>query len=124
MGIITPITQAQVQPVVTGPWTPIVRGAKVESGGLQANEARSEGAGTTARVRGAFKIKAAETLEIGETLFTTPIHPVADIEFERVTSAGKLLRVKIAAATGICTSTEKILAGEIVFFDDFTYNIT
>lgn len=111
---------------VCSAYTPVVRGAKVESGGLQANEVRTENAGGTGRIKGDFRIKAAEELIAGETLFTVPVgfRPPADIEFERVTSAGGLHRLKIAAATGICTDTSNILATQIVFFDGFTYNIT
>lgn len=118
MGIISAVTVSA--------YSPVVRGAKVESGGLQANEVRSENGGATGRIRGSFRIKAAEELVAGETLFTIPVgfRPPADIEFERVTSAGGLHRLKIAAATGICTDTSPILATQIVFFDGFTYNIT
>lgn len=108
-----------------GAWTPLTLNAgKSESGGLQEPAARLEGAGATARLRG--DIKAALEIPAGTTIFTVPVgfRPAADIEFERVTSAGGLHRLKIAAATGICTDTSPILAAQIVFFDSFTYNVT
>lgn len=120
------LAKAVQEKITPGAWKALELGAKMETGGLQVPGARTEDGATMARLRGSVKVKAAEELKAGETLFTVPVgwRPAADIEFERVTSAGGLHRCKIASATGICTDTSAILAGQIVFFDGFTYNMT
>lgn len=106
-----------------GAWVPhALNAAKVESAGLQVPGARAELFGNVGRFRGALKIK--EATLANETLLTVEgPRPPATIEFERVTSAGKLLRCKITAA-GVLSTTEALVAGEVLFFDSFTYNLT
>lgn len=106
-----------------GAWVPhTLNAAKVETAGLQVPSARAEIFANVGRFRGALKIK--EATLANETLLTVEgPRPPATIEFERVTSAGKLLRCKLTAA-GVLSTTEPLVAGEVIFLDGYTYNLT
>ena len=106
----------------TGPWTPLVLAAKLEAGAGQRPAWRREG--DRVFLRGAVKVKAEETLETADPMFTLPAgaRPPATC----VGLAPTVAVVLEIPASGVVTAKQAAGTGEgaEVPLDGISFNLT
>lgn len=95
-------------------------GAKVEKNAAKLEGIRTESNQAVARLRGALKVKAGETLAAGETLCTLPYHPEHAQQIDCVQGA-QVPNKLLIATDGKVTLSANVLEGVEVFFDSTTF---
>jgi hypothetical protein len=122
------VTQAKIAAplevlIIASGWIAVELGPKIETGGLQVPGVRREG--SNARLRGSVKVKAAEELKAGETLFTIKNiageRPIAAIEISTNSSAGAACKLLISAE-GVATVSIALVAAVSMALDSLTFN--
>lgn len=108
-------------------WVNAELGAKVEAQLGRPPATRKEGAGTRLFLRGIARIKAAQELVGGETLFTIPAGSLPPGSFDRQlsTQAGATpVNLKVNHNNGVVTADVTLPAGEAVELDGLSYELT
>lgn len=127
----------QIQRIVNEgeePWVELSYGPKMESyaEGFQTPGSRVEESGAALRLRGIIKVKAGETLKLGETIFTLPegSRPPGKVDLfcygETGAATAGLIQI---ATTGVVTvvawlSGTEAGAGKVLILDGLTFNLT
>lgn len=115
----------QLQVELVGPWAELALSAKLEAvTGDQTIRVRRELMGSSARLRGNGKVKAAEEITAGATIATLPLgfRPPATIAVTG--SVGSSAAVFIVTAAGVVTSFSAISAGTAFSLDGLSFNLT
>lgn len=122
---LSPAVKEALAKITPGPWTALVLTAKIEEGaGFQTVRVRTEGGGTTARLRGLPKVKAGQEVKAAEVFATVPVgfRPPATVVLTG--ASGGAFNIFQINAAGQIIPEKTIAAGNGIVFDGLTYNLT